>query len=174
MSCKSHKCFIIVKIQGGEVGKSIKRTIHPIDLKFWILGTALYFTAKFNLLLSVKCKMKVKVNTLKAVFKSQLSCTEEGTINIFQLCFFLVLFENFNSLSKQYLCMAWQTWPLLAKHQIPHANILSITKKYQQRTFWWVSTNTWCLKHSDVNKVISASYFKIWIQDLIKTQAHAT
>lgn len=26
--------------------------------------------------------------------------------------------------------MAWQTWPLPAKHQIPHANILSITRKY--------------------------------------------
>lgn len=51
------------------MGESIKRTIHSMDLGFKFFGTELHFTAKFNLLLSAKCKIKVKVNTLKAVFK---------------------------------------------------------------------------------------------------------
>lgn len=128
-SCKSHKRFIIVKIQVGEVGRTIKRTIHLIDLKFWILGTALYFTAKLNLLLSVKCKIKVKVNILKVVFKKSALLHWGRHHKHLPAVFLLVLFENFNSLSQQNLCITWQTSLLLAKHQPSHARIASITRR---------------------------------------------
>lgn len=71
----------------------MKRTIHPIGLKVWIPSLALQFTAKFNLLLSVKCKIKVKANTSKTMLKNSALSPRRSTINIFQLCFFRPLWK---------------------------------------------------------------------------------